>query len=413
MLGTMFGRHRILIAISLLFSVCGCAAPSGHDASNVALAHRIDAALNRATDFLISRQSPDGAWRSTVYGFYKDGPTLTPHVAFELQQIAVASDSKDHAESLAANYLVRLTSDDDVLSKDLIYPVYTAADTVRILSHRDSPAVMSARAAYLALLRSHQLTASNGWEPSDPEFGGWSYALVPPHRPINGLPRGPWDWSNLSATRYAVDALLASGVATDDPALRAALVCVERCQNFPQDQPSADPKFDDGGFFFVPADEIHNKAGVAGNDVHGRQRYHSYGSATVDGIHAMLACGLERSNPRVIAGLDWLARHGDIGHNPGDFIAANEDIRDATYFYYCRGLAQLYLSGCDAQLDAMVRKTGGAPKLAQVLLSRQRPDGSWSNSFTDAKEDDPLIATPLAAEALWRCRQAIVQLPLN
>src|SRR5439155_7440520 len=37
----------------------------------------------------------------------------------------------------------------------------------------------------------------------------------------------------------------------------------------------------------------------------------------------------------------------------------------------------------------------------------QKPDGSWSNSFTDGREDDPLVATPMAAEALLLCMQII------
>jgi hypothetical protein len=45
--------------------------------------------------------------------------------------------------------------------------------------------------------------------------------------------------------------------------------------------------------------------------------------------------------------------------------------------------------------------------LAAALLARQRADGSWSNPFTDAKEDDPLVATPMALEALRDCRKAM------
>jgi hypothetical protein len=38
--------------------------------------------------------------------------------------------------------------------------------------------------------------------------------------------------------------------------------------------------------------------------------------------------------------------------------------------------------------------------LADELLARQRADGSWTNRFTDSKEDDPLISTPWAAAGL-------------
>src|SRR5687767_6846324 len=41
---------------------------------------KIDVALVAARDFLLAAQSPDGAWRSQVYGVLGDGPSLTPHV---------------------------------------------------------------------------------------------------------------------------------------------------------------------------------------------------------------------------------------------------------------------------------------------------------------------------------------------
>ena len=50
-----------------------------------------------------------------------------------------------------------------------------------------------------------------------------------------------------------------------------------------------------------------------------------------------------------------------------------------------------------------------ARELAEELLRRQRPDGSWSNHYTDAMEDDPLIATPFAAAALAICSRVLVR----
>jgi rhamnogalacturonyl hydrolase YesR len=45
-----------------------------------------------------------------------------------------------------------------------------------------------------------------------------------------------------------------------------------------------------------------------------------------------------------------------------------------------------------------------ARELADALIRRQRDDGSWMNRFTDGREDDPLVATPMAADALLNCR---------
>jgi hypothetical protein len=41
------------------------------------------------------------------------------------------------------------------------------------------------------------------------------------------------------------------------------------------------------------------------------------------------------------------------------------------------------------------------------LIGRQHADGTWSNRYTASKEDDPLVATPLALGALGLCREFV------
>jgi hypothetical protein len=60
------------------------------------------------------------------------------------------------------------------------------------------------------------------------------------------------------------------------------------------------------------------------------------------------------------------------------------------------------LLGPDA--ERMEKTRGWAEKLARVLIARQQEDGSWRNTAVDLREDDPLVATPLAASALAICR---------
>jgi len=42
-------------------------------------------------------------------------------------------------------------------------------------------------------------------------------------------------------------------------------------RNFSDDPSRSDPRFDDGGFFFMPEDPVQNKAGIAGVDRFGRR----------------------------------------------------------------------------------------------------------------------------------------------
>jgi hypothetical protein len=387
-----------------------CSGPSGRLARPAgALPTPIDRSLARAAQFLAARQSPDGAWRSDVYGFFKDGPTLTPHV---LAAVAAAGIEKKELHSVietGADYLARQVDEQgNVLSPmELIYPAYIAADASRVLTG-PAPARRKARAGWLGYLLRHQLAEPLGWGPADVDYGGWGYAREPPQKAQPGALRGPWDWSNLSATVYALDALRSAGVPASDPVCGRILTFVRRCQNFseadgpPAMQDATTPPGADGGFFFGPSASIRNKAG-ASSGPDGRERFNSYGSTTCDGLRALLKCGLPHDHPRIVAARGWIERNFSVAHHPGDFVSSNEDLRDATYYYYVRSLSlTLPLMG---RLHSPPNGTERAGALAAELINRQRPDGSWANHFTDGKEDDRLVATPFAVLALANSRR--------
>src|SRR2546421_1968340 len=76
---------------ALLAVICAGCSPTGAEAprtesaalsrGDVDLLARIDRAQARAIRYLLAHQSSDGAWRSETYGFLKDGPSLTAHIA--------------------------------------------------------------------------------------------------------------------------------------------------------------------------------------------------------------------------------------------------------------------------------------------------------------------------------------------
>ena len=206
-----------------------------------------------------------------------------------------------------------------------------------------------------------------------------------------------------------------------------------------------DARFDDGGFFFIPTDPLQNKAGIAGKDSRGRTRFHSYGSMTADGLRALIRCGLPPDHPRVVAARKWLEAHFSVEHVPGVYEPDRKVLRDATYYYWCWSVAHALgemgtgsasgpkatakhseSAGCASGPKATAKHSESAgyasgpeattkhsqysrwaEALAEELIKRQRPDGSWANRFTDAKEDDPLVATSWAAAVLAICREAL------
>jgi hypothetical protein len=216
-------------------------------------------------------------------------------------------------------------------------------------------------------LRKQQFTEQNGWDPETPPYGAWG---------MGGGRRTPPDTGHvdLSMTRYVLEALRAAGVPSTDPAFEHVRVYLARLQNSETD----------GGFFFSATEFDTNKAG------HDGKHFRSYGSTTADGILALLASGLPPSDPHVAAAQQWMTSHHRDMNVPG-FVGE-------AYQRWPRGLAFYYSAASTQVFHAL--KLGLSGTVIEDLKRTQRPDGSWINPENLVKEDDPLIATPFAVEAL-------------
>lgn len=383
-------RGRIARRQALRLLAAGAALGLPRGAISAGPVEAIDLALAGAFHALVAAQSPDGAWRSRTYGALKDGLSLTPPIVKALT-FGPELEGVAKARQLGAEFLIRVRGEEG-----LLYPVYTAAMAVLALDRLPIEGARDARDGWARMLRGRQLTEELGWTRDDPAFGGWGYTAGPPRK---DEPGGNLPDANLSSTLCSLGALRIVGVEADDPAIVAALIFVKRCQNFAETSESA---FDDGGFIFSPCDPSRNKAGVAGIDRRDRVRYCSYGGPTADGLRALLRCGLDPDHPRVASARGWLERHFSATDNPGRFEPIREVERNASYYYYAWSVAHAFRA-----LGLATLRDGRLPwaeELSRELIRRRRPDGTWANRFTATKEDDPLIATPLAAGALGACR---------
>ena len=368
---------------------------------------RIDASLARVAEFIVSKQSDDGAWRSETYGMFKDGTALTPYVLSALFFIGDENSAARRSFRKGTDNLLTWFDENGALRETIAFPVLTAVSASRmvVLECKDKER-LQAQKSLLEFVLSRQLNSRNGWSADDPEFGGWGFSLDAPVKPAAGQLRERFFESNMVATIFGIAALQSARIPKDDPVWSEALVFVKRCQNF-SDDPAAESAFDDGGFFFIPDEPLQNKAGTAGQDAAGRLRFHSYGTMTADGLRALLQCGLPPDHPRALAALNWLTTHFDPAHNPGRFNAVCGALRDSTYYYWAWSCAHAFsrIGVRDFQRDG--KTVDWARDLAVELLRRQNPDGSWTNSYTDGREDDPLVAAPWAASALAICRATL------
>ena len=304
----------------------------------------LEEAIRRASDWLAGRQRADGSWASGTYGFLKSGQSMTPFVGRAMR----LADRPVEAERGLKWIRAHVGPDGSLgnAGETADYPAYATALALGL-----DATIPGAR---------RYLTACQVTKPGHTERGGFAFGAKAAE-----LADAP-HVAEISRTAWVAEAL---GAFQGSP---AAIDFVARCQAA------------DGGFYFTPAGDG-NKAGP------GR----SYGSATCDGIRALRRLGVAADDERVKRGLAWLDAHESYEKNPG-FTGEGRHWETGIWFYYLAALA-------------VVRADLGGPegwreKIAGEILKRQREDGSFANSDTTMREDDPLIATALALEALVRCR---------
>lgn len=370
----------MVCALALVASACKRPPPPDP------LVARIDAALHKSAAFLVSQQGADGAFRSTRYAAFKDGYATTP-LALSFLLFTPASPEVDAAYRRGVDFVAGIVDDKGVVKDPLEYPVYSAAGALLVLSVPRNARHEGKKAALVAYLRARQLTGANGWTPADPAYGGWGYWPGIPMRPKEGEPQDELLGSTLSSTMWAVGALALAGVAPDDPALVAAKHFIARC------------RAQDGGFFLTPTNPVANKAGAIEGD-----GFAAYGSATADAARVLVRLRVPRADPLLDGAARWLAAHVVGAHQSGAFPPAQQFAKDGSRYYSAWTQAHaLLLLG---EKDIGVPPRPWPMVFAEELLAAQRPDGSFQNDATDLREDDVLVATPLAGAALALARAA-------
>ena len=203
---------------------------------------------------------------------------------------------------------------------------------------------------------------------------------------------------DLSNTAYLVEALRALDVGPDDPAVKAALAFISRCQNLPGEHnptPFA-AKIGDGGFYYeIPKENVDPSKDEEAYTPDGGLR--SYGTMTYAGFKSMVYAGLTASDPRVTAAKTWLQKHYSVLENPGRGQAG-------VYYYYHTLSAALHAAGLDQIVDSTGASHDWRSDLVASLAKRQAANGSWSNENRRWFEDDTNLATSFALLALAQCK---------
>lgn len=272
---------------------------------------------------------------------------------------------------------------------------YVSASLVQALVRAGRPQDVPVIAELRAFLASIQSDEDQGYSEGDRYYGGIGY----------GGDERP-DLSNLS---MALDALVAAGAEPSDPALRKALVFLQRCQNRSESNTLVIPEGgtsiasgNDGGAGYAPGE---SKAGFA-TLADGTKVPRSYGSMTYALLRCYLFAGLSREDERVQAAWRWIQAHYTLDVNPGFEASSDPAAPYQGLYYYFHAMARaLAAYGEDELVDGSGTRHAWRSALCGRLVAMQRQDGSWTNENSSRWwEGNPVLATSYAlltlAEAL-------------
>jgi hypothetical protein len=368
--------------------------------------------------FLWRSQSPDGSWRSKNYGVLRSGQALTPFVLHALIGAEPASlDSQGAAKAIA--WIRRHLRDGclGVADPDVLeYPVFATSFALRcmVAVHRhtsdrtrdvnDSATDGLVRDIHQMrrFLLGEQFRESRGFTPNDLAYGGWGFG--------GKQPPGQTGHMDLAHTRWTLQSLAGSSTETQEHRAPAQtfLRLLQKHPSEARSQPipgasvsgehsSGRPPFD-GGFYFSPIVIGANKGRIerAGDKAH----FRSYATATCDGLLALLAAGVKRSDDRARAARRWLVTHSSWEYPAGIPREYPEPWGDAVYFYHQAVRAEVY---------RRLRIGGDWPRQLIVRLRNHvRDDGSIANRRSPLmKEDDPILCTTLALMAATEAKKVL------
>lgn len=348
--------------------------------------HPAEAPIGRALSWLATQQAPDGSFGSRTYGLMKVGHSLTPFVGLALHRVAVtfpdslgpaALSLRDPARDWCLGHLAK--GGLGLVPPAIDYPVYATSLALRLVL-ASAPGRPDLDAAIAWLLGQQYM---EGWV-GHPTAGGFGMGRSDDMPAPDAANPGHVD---LSMTRRAAQAVADCKRKGRGDYLRLPL-SLKAVEQFARRCKAAD-----GGFVYSPVELALNKsATLTGDRATAVTDHKGYGSATADAVLALHAAGVAATDPDLAGGLSWLQAHHVLDRNPG--------LEDAPIAAYGTAMRGYYRAASAEVFAALEGPPGWRDALVAAVLAEQGDDGSWRNPDNLQKEDDPLISTASALQAL-------------
>jgi len=352
------------------------------------------AMIDRAIGYLRTQQSPQtGGWRENpdgpsypaITGLIVNGMLLDPRI-----------DVTDPTVRAGVDNILSYAKPDGGIH-DGVLPTYNTAICLSALGGLPIPEAADAIGRGQSYLRTLQYHEQNTGGDEAPNFN----EPVPTDHPFyGGVGYGRHGRPDLSNLGFFLQALHDTGASTEDPAIKRAMVFLERVQMLGEtnDMGYADGS-EQGGFIYATVPNLESVDGRAGQSQAGTieevsstgatiVRLRAYGSMTYVGFKSLVFADLAPGDPRLDAAWAWINANYTMDENPG----MGDDGR---YYYY---------SAMGRALDAFGQGTVGGrdwrADLVGALGELQEPDGSFRVLDDRWMESDPVLITAYALIAL-------------
>lgn len=354
--------------------------------------------LERAVTWLWSQQSEEGGWYSTTHAVLRDGKVLTPYILFHLLQLPqdILRDKEKEIQNAYAFIVREMNASLDEKKSNLTdYPNYSAAYTLRVMNILQGDT--SLQNILIDYLLDQQFTEQRGFDSTHLAYGGWGYGEA-------GLPYGRHGHVDISHTRRVTEALCEAGyLRHNDLQERIGSdveFFIEGVQRHPDDRrlyEGCKSRKDlpyDGGFIasVVTLSTIKSQpVEFAGAGIH----YPSYATATCDGLMTMRMLGLQKTKAYTDT-KKWLKENQH--YSTIDGLKDHPEQWDEIMHYYHLAVRSEAMNVADPY--------GAWRDSIEMILEKEiHPDGSYVNPLGGVnKEDDPLMATIFAIQALSNIR---------
>jgi squalene-hopene/tetraprenyl-beta-curcumene cyclase len=203
-----------------------------------------------------------------------------------------------------------------------------------------------------------------------------------------GIGYGGDERPDLSNLQLALEALKASGLPSDHPAFKKAMVFIQRCHDVEGNE--MEWAGSSGGFAYSP-DLPSNKN--LPTDKSGGAVVVPYGSMTFAGLKSLIFCDVDKEDPRVREALQWVGANFSVAEHP--------NMGQASIYYYYQTMAKaLQVAGINEIPRADGTVINWRQELATELIKRQAEDGHWVNENKKYMEGMPDLCTAYALNAL-------------